>query len=61
MGKDILGICRSELTDATAEVYFNRGLAYLKLGNKQQAVADLSKAGELGLYDAYSIIKQQQK
>ena len=44
-----------------AEVYFNRGLAYLKLGNKQQAVADLSKAGELGLYDAYSIIKQQQK
>ena len=37
------------------------GLA--RLANKQQAegINDLSKAGELGLYTAYSIIKRQRK
>lgn len=44
-----------------AEAYFNRGLTYIRMGNRQQAVADLGKAGELGLYEAYSIIKQQGK
>ena len=44
-----------------AEAYYNRGLA--RLANKQQdeGIADLSKAGELGLYTAYSIIKRQRK
>ena len=44
-----------------AEAYFNRGLA--RLANKQQTegINDLSKAGELGLYTAYSIIKRQRK
>ena len=27
-------------------------------GNSQAAIQDLSKAGELGIYDAYSIIKR---
>lgn len=44
-----------------AEAYFNRGMAYIMIGNKANGIADLSKAGEQGLYDAYSIIKQQQK
>jgi len=44
-----------------AEAYYNRGLA--RLANKQQneGISDLSKAGELGLYTAYSIIKRQRK
>lgn len=44
-----------------AEAYFNRGLAYLYSGEKAKAKADLSKAGELGLYSAYSLIKANGK
>jgi len=41
-----------------AEAYFNRGLARLSLGDADRGVADLSKAGELGIISAYSIIKR---
>jgi len=41
-----------------AEAYFNRGLTRLYLGDTKNGVADLSKAGELGIVDAYSIIKR---
>lgn len=44
-----------------AEAYYNRGLIYLKLGRIQEAQKDLSQAGELGLYSAYSIIRQIQR
>lgn len=44
-----------------AEAYYNRGLAHIGEGNKQQGVSDLSKAGELGLYNAYSVIKTVRK
>ena len=44
-----------------AEAYYNRGIARAKSGNKQTAILDLSKAGELGLYDAYSVIKRLNK
>ena len=40
------------------EAYFNRGLAYLNSGNKSQAFADLSKAGELGVIPSYNILKR---
>ena len=40
------------------EAYFNRGLAYIYAGRVNEGIADLSKAGELGLYDAYSVIKK---
>lgn len=40
------------------EAYFNRGLTYLRIGNKQQAFADLSKAGELGVLPSYNILKR---
>ena len=39
------------------EAYFNRGLLYIYMGRQVQAGMDLSKAGELGLLDAYNIIK----
>jgi len=41
-----------------AEAYFNRGLARLSLGDTDRGIIDLSKAGELGLINAYSIIKR---
>ena len=41
-----------------AEAYFNRGLAELSMGNATRGIADLSKAGELGLPSAYSIIRR---
>jgi tetratricopeptide (TPR) repeat protein len=41
-----------------AEAYFNRGLAYLFLNDAKKANIDLSKSGELGIYQAYNIIKR---
>jgi tetratricopeptide (TPR) repeat protein len=41
-----------------AEAYFNRGLARLSLGDIERGITDLSKAGELGIMNAYSIIKR---
>ena len=41
-----------------AEAYYNRGLMYLRMGNKSLGVADLSKAGELGVLPSYNILKR---
>ena len=41
-----------------AEAYYNRGLTYIFLGENARGIADLSKAGELGLYSAYNLIKR---
>lgn len=41
-----------------AEAYFNRGLTRLYLGDTERGIADLSKSGELGIINAYSIIKR---
>lgn len=40
-----------------AEAYYNRALLLLEQGEKDKARQDLSKAGELGLYKAYAILK----
>ena len=39
-----------------AEAYFNRGLTYIYTGENEKGLADLSKAGELGIYQAYNLI-----
>ena len=39
-----------------AEAYFNRGLVYIYTGENEKGLADLSKAGELGIYQAYNLI-----
>ena len=45
-----------------AEAYFNRGLIrLLSQGDTQRGIADLSKAGELGIVKAYNIIKRMTK
>lgn len=41
-----------------AEAFYNRGLSRVYNGSKKEGIADLSKAGELGLYKAYNVIKQ---
>ena len=41
-----------------AEAYFNRGLTYIYLGDIKNGTADLSKAGELGIYQAYNYLKR---
>ncbi|MBR2233784.1 MAG: tetratricopeptide repeat protein [Prevotella sp.] len=44
-----------------AEAYYNRGLCRLHQELTTEGTADLSKAGELGMYQAYSIIKKYRK
>lgn len=47
-----------DLQPGFGEAYFNRGLLYLSLGNKVAAMADLSKAGELGILPSYNVLKR---
>ncbi|MDD4990692.1 MAG: tetratricopeptide repeat protein [Paludibacter sp.] len=44
-----------------AEAYFNRGLTYLFIGEDAKGLSDLSKAGELGIYQAYNLIQRFKK
>ena len=41
-----------------AEAYYNRALTLLYLNNKSKAMKDLSKAGELGIQEAYVVMKR---
>ncbi len=50
-----------ELKPDFGEAYYNRGYVYLKLGNKENGVADLSKAGELGIVPSYNLLKRMTK
>ncbi|MCQ2194021.1 MAG: tetratricopeptide repeat protein [Paludibacteraceae bacterium] len=50
-----------ELDKDFAEAYFNRGLVHILVGESREGIADLSKAGELGIYSAYNIIKRYNK
>ena len=43
-----------------AEAYFNRGLTYIFINEINKGIADLSKAGELGIYQAYNLISRFQ-
>lgn len=55
--------CYSEairISPTFGQAYYNRGLVYLQLGNKASGVADLSKAGELGVLPSYNVLKRMQ-
>ena len=41
-----------------AEAWFNRGLTLIYLNDRANACNDLSKAGELGIQEAYRVIQQ---
>ena len=47
-----------ELKPEMGEAWYNRGYIYLKLGNERLGIADLSRAGELGIIPAYNLIKR---
>ena len=46
------------LDEHIAEAWYNRGLAHIFTKHIAEGIEDLSKAGELGLYQAYSVIKK---
>lgn len=43
-----------------AEAYFNRGLTHIFIDEVEEGLADLSKAGELGIYQSYNLISRFQ-
>jgi tetratricopeptide (TPR) repeat protein len=47
-------ICKDDFTEA----YYNRGLLRLLLGETREGCEDMSRAGELGMNDAYNVIKR---
>ena len=46
-----------ELNPYFAEAYYNRGLVQIFLKDTRKGCLDMSKAGELGLQDAYRVLK----
>ena len=50
-----------QLYDKFAEAYYNRGIIRILGKNTKEGLNDLSKAGELGLYQAYGLIKKYAK
>ncbi len=40
------------------EAYYNRGLVQIYLQDREKGCLDMSKAGELGITEAYSVIKK---
>ena len=50
-----------ELDPELSEAWYNRGLSRLYSNQQAEGINDLSKAGEQGLYTAYSIIKKYRK
>ena len=47
-----------ELYSYMGDAYFNRGLVLIYLKDKEKGCIDLSRAGELGVQDAYGVIKK---
>jgi len=47
-----------EIKPDFGEAYYNRGYVRLKTGRRAEGVADLSRAGELGVVAAYNLIKR---
>ena len=41
-----------------AESYFNRALTYLFIGEDAKGLSDLSKSGELGIYQSYNLLQR---
>ncbi len=47
-----------ELNPAMAEAYFNRGIVQVFMKDTRKGCLDLSKAGELGIAEAYELLKR---
>lgn len=46
-----------EINPELGEAYYNRGLARMQQGKRNEAFADFSKAGELGILQGYRVMK----
>lgn len=62
-----IGLTDSAIADFTeairlwprlGQAYYNRALLHIREGRRTEATSDLSRAGELGIYQAYNILKQ---
>ena len=49
------------LDNQLAAALYNRAVVYLLLNREEEALPLLSKAGEMGLYKAYNLLKQAKK
>ena len=47
-----------DLYPSLAEAWYNRGLVLIYVQDKEKGCLDLSKAGELGIGDAYNVISR---
>lgn len=47
-----------QLDPSFGAALYNRGLTYLRIGNRRLAFNDLSKAGELGVLPSYNLLKR---
>lgn len=47
-----------EIKPDFGEAYYNKGYIELQLGRRSEGIADLSRAGELGIIPAYNLIKR---
>ena len=43
------------------EAYYNRGWVELRIGRRSEGLADLSKAGELGVVASYNLLKRMSR
>ena len=50
-----------QINDVIAEAYYNRALCHAHTGKTKEALNDLSRAGQLGLHQAYSMMKKVKK
>lgn len=50
-----------ELKPDFGEAYYNRGYIYMQLGQREKGMADLSKAGELGVMSSYNLLKRMNR
>lgn len=50
-----------DLKPDMGEAWYNRGYVYLRLGNERLGIADLSRAGQLGILPAYNLIKRMSR
>ena len=50
-----------ELRPDFGEACYNRGYVYLRLGNRTAGMADLSRAGELGILPSYNLLKRMSR
>ncbi|MCZ7614778.1 MAG: tetratricopeptide repeat protein [Ignavibacteriaceae bacterium] len=53
---DYTYIISLDQNDATA--YYNRGICYANINMKTNACEDFNRAGELGMFEAYGVIKE---